>query len=240
MTTAPEAKAALIIPALDEEASLGATLDRVPRHLYRAIVVADNGSRDRTAEVARAHGASVVHEPERGYGAACLRALAALPEEVEAVVFMQADSSEDPGEAALLLAPLLEGRADLVIGSRTLGQADRGALRLHQTLGNRLAVWLIRWIYGFRYTDLGPYRAVRLDALRRLNLSDRNYGWTVEMQIKAVQRGLRVVEAPVSSRRRIAGREKVSGNPKASLLAGLKIIWKIFRLAVSGRSTVQG
>lgn len=233
MRDALQPRAALIIPALNEETCLGATLDRVPKALYRSIVVADNGSIDRTADVARARGAEVVHEPERGYGAACQRALAALPDQIEAVVFMQADSSEDPQEAALLLAPIYEGRADLVIGSRTLGQAEKGALRTHQALGNRLTTFLVRLIHGYRYTDLGPFRAIRLESLKRLQMQDRNYGWTVEMQIKAVKHGLRILEAPVSSHRRIAGEEKVSGNLKASVRAGIKILWTVLRLAIA-------
>src|SRR5437867_22623 len=155
----PMPRAALIIPALNEEPAIGQTLDRVPRDLYREIIVADNGSTDRTAEIARMHGATVVGQPERGYGAACLRAIEALPEAIDAVVFMDADASDEPAEAALLLEPIYRGRADLVIGSRTLGKAERGALAPHQILGNRLATWLIRVFYGHRYTDLGPFRA---------------------------------------------------------------------------------
>src|SRR6266481_3888001 len=131
-------RAALIVPALDEEPVIGRTLDQVPRGLYREIIVADNGSRDRTVEIARARGATVVSEPERGYGAACLRAIAALPPDVEAVVFMDADGSDDPAEAVLLLDPIYQGRADLVLGSRTLGRAEAGSLQPHQIFGNRL------------------------------------------------------------------------------------------------------
>ena len=222
-------RAALIIPALDEEPAIGQTLDRVPRDLYREIIVADNGSRDRTAEIARAHGATVVSEPERGYGAACLRAISALPGNVEAVVFMDADASDDPSEAVLLLEPIYEGRADLVIGSRTLGRAEKGALEPHQVLGNRLATGIIRAFYGHRYTDLGPFRAIRAEALQRLAMRDRNYGWTIEMQIKALRHKLRIVEVPVSYRRRV-GVSKISGNWRASFAAGAKIIWTAFRL----------
>jgi len=219
-------RAALIIPALNEEASLPAMLAGVPKNLYRAMIVTDNGSTDGTAEVARQAGATVVDEPQRGYGAACLRAVREVPEDVEAVVFMQADGSEDAAEAPLLLAPILEGRADLVIGSR------RGAaLRLHQRLGNALSLLLIRLLFGHRYTDLGPYRAIRMSCLRQLDMRDRNYGWTAEMQIKAVQRGLRVLEAAVSTRPRLGGRDKVSGSLKGSLLAGGKILWTILKLA---------
>jgi glycosyltransferase involved in cell wall biosynthesis len=222
-------RAALIIPALDEEPAIGQTLDRVPRDLYCAIIVADNGSRDRTAEIARAHGASVVCEPERGYGAACLRAISALHPNVEAVVFMDADASDDPAEAVMLLQPIYEGRADLVIGSRTLGQAEKGALEPHQVLGNRLATGIIRAFYGHRYTDLGPFRAIRAEALEKLDMRDRSYGWTIEMQIKALRHKLRVVEVPVSYRRRV-GVSKISGNWRASIAAGVKIIWTAFRL----------
>ena len=232
MKKADGARAALIIPALDEEPVIGLTLSRVPRDLYSAIIVADNGSRDRTAEVARAAGAIVVTEPERGYGAACLRAMAALPDGIEAVVFMDADSSDDPEEARLLLDLLYEGRADFVLGSRTLGRAEEGSLQPHQRFGNRLATFLIRLLYGHRYTDLGPFRAIRADALRRLDMRDRNYGWTIEMQIKALRHGLRVIEKPVSYRKRI-GVSKVSGNLGASVRAGIKILWTVFRLAIT-------
>jgi glycosyltransferase involved in cell wall biosynthesis len=225
-------RTALIIPALNEEPAIARTLDSVPRNLYREIIVADNGSRDRTAGIARAQGATVVSEPERGYGAACLRAIAALPADIEAIVFMDADLSDNPAEAALLLAPIFEGRADLVIGSRTLGKAEAGALEPHQKLGNALATWLIRVCFGHRYTDLGPFRAIRADALRKLDMRDRNYGWTIEMQIKALRHKLRVVEVPVSYRRRV-GVSKISGNWRASLAAGAKIIWTVFRLTLS-------
>jgi glycosyltransferase involved in cell wall biosynthesis len=225
-------RAVLIIPALNEEPAIGGTLDRVPPDLYQVIIVADNGSQDRTAEVARMRGATVVSEPERGYGAACLRAIRALPEGIDAVVFMDADASDDPAEAALLLEPICAGRADLVLGSRTLGRAEAGALAPHQILGNRLATWLIRALFGHRYTDLGPFRAIRADALRKLGMRDRNYGWTIEMQIKALRQGLRVLEVPVSYRRRV-GVSKISGNWRASLAAGAKIIWTVLRLWIS-------
>lgn len=239
MTRLPQARAALVIPALDEEAAIGVTLGRVPRELYRQIVVADNGSRDRTAAIARAAGATVVFEPERGYGAACLRALAALPEDTEAVVFMDADASDAPEEAARLLEPIYSGRADLVLGSRELGRAERGALLPHQRFGNWLATRLIRWLYGHAYTDLGPFRAISLPALRRLGMRDRNYGWTIEMQIRAIQHGLRILEVPVSYRPRI-GVSKVSGNLRASIRAGLKILWTVFRLSLAKPPSESG
>lgn len=223
---------ALIVPALNEEAVIGTMLSRLPPGLFDAVIVADNGSTDRTAELARVHGASVVREPERGYGAACLRAIAALPPDCEAVAFMQADASEDPREAEDLFAPLFDGRADLVIGSRTLGKAEPGALLPHQQFGNHVATTLIRWIYGHRYTDLGPFRAIRMDALRKLGMRDRNYGWTVEMQVRALQRGLKVMEVPVKYGKRVAGENKVSGNLAASVQAGWKILWTVARLSL--------
>lgn len=225
-------RAALIIPALNEEEAIGRTLDQVPRELYRAIIVCDNGSHDRTAAVARAHGAIVVCETERGYGAACLRALQALPDGIDAVVFMDADASDDPTEAALLVAPIYDGRADFVIGSRTLGTAEPGSLLPHQILGNRLATWMMRALFGHRYSDLGPFRAIRMDALRKIDMRDRNYGWTIEMQIKALRHHLRVIEVPVSYRRRI-GVSKISGNWRASAAAGCKIFWTVIRLSLS-------
>ena len=219
---------ALIVPALNEEPVIGQMLDAIPESMYRLIIVADNGSTDRTAEIARARGATVVHEPERGYGAACLRAIAALPPEIDTVVFMQADLSEDPAEAGRLL---LELQAyDLVLGSRTLGDADPGSLLPHQQFGNWVATTLIRLFYGHRYTDLGPFRAIRRDALNRLNMRDRNYGWTIEMQVRAIEDGLRIIEVPVRYRNRAAGINKVSGNAKASLMAGYKITVTVLKL----------
>lgn len=224
-------KPALIIPALNEEAVIGSTLRSVPPGVFHVVVVADNGSADRTGAIAKDGGAVVAVEPERGYGAACLAAMAALPEDADAVVFMQADGSEDPCEAGRLLSPIREGKADMVLGSRTLGEAEPGALEPHQRFGNWLAAALIRLVYGHRYTDLGPFRAIRRDALERLKMKDRGYGWTIEMQIRALQHGLRVLEVPVSYGIRRGGEGKISSNLKASVRAGVKIIWTVFRLA---------
>ena len=223
------ARVALLIPALNEEASIGHVLSNLPEGVFSQIVVVDNGSTDRTAEVARALGATVVREPRRGYGRACLAGLAALEANTDTVVFMDADSSDVPEEAGRLLEPIVSGSADLVIGSRVLGQAEPGALAPHQRFGNRLATSLVAWLYGFRYTDLGPFRAIRADRLRQLGMRDCDFGWTVEMQVRALRCGLRVVEVPVSYRRRI-GTSKISGNLRASLAAGWKIIATILRL----------
>jgi len=223
-------KAALIIPALNEEASIGRTLSSLPAGVYSEVLVVDNGSADATARIAAELGAKVVSEPARGYGAACLAGIAAASPDVQAFVFMDSDGSDRPDEAAILLEPIRRGEADLVIGSRELGRAEPGALSPHQRFGNQLAVRLVGVFFGYRYTDLGPFRAVSRDALRRLAMQDRDYGWTIEMQIKALRRGLRVQEAPVSYRRRAAGESKVSGNVVGSIAAGFKILWTVARL----------
>lgn len=219
----------LIIPALNEEASIGKVLDELPPGFFAQVLVADNGSTDGTAAVAEARGATVVREPRRGYGSACLAAIEKLDPAAEVVVFMDADASDVPAEAPLLVEPILAGRADLVIGSRVLGRAERGSLAPHQRFGNRLATGLLHRLYGFRYTDLGPFRAVRASSLRALHMRDRAFGWTVEMQARALRQRLCVMEVPVSYRRRI-GRSKISGNLRASLAAGCTILWTILRL----------
>lgn len=225
---------ALIIPALDEEDAIGALLARIDRRLVRDVIVGDNGSRDGTAAVARAGGAEVVHVAERGYGAACAGALTRLAHDVDVVVFMDADGSDDPDELGDLLGPIAAGQADLVIGSRALGTVEPGALTLQQRFGNWLATRLIRLLYGHRYTDLGPFRAIRRDLLDRIAMQDRRYGWTVEMQIRALQLGARVVEVPVRYRRRV-GRSKISGTVTGVMKAGWWILYTIFKYAAKGR-----
>ena len=229
------ARAALIIPALNEAECLPLLFDAIPADLFRWVIVADNGSTDGTGEVARARGAIVVREEERGYGAASLAAMRALPAEAEIVVWMQADLSEDPAQARELIEPIAAGEADLVIGSRTMGLAEPGALLTHQEFGNWLACSLMRVFWGHRYSDLGAFRAIRRSALEGLEMRDRNYGWTVEMQIKALQRGLRVREVPVRYGRRVAGENKVSGNLRASLRAGWVILGTVVRAGLLGR-----
>jgi glycosyltransferase involved in cell wall biosynthesis len=229
---------ALIIPALNEEPVIGRMLDSLPPGLFDVVIVADNGSTDRTGDVAVAHGAWVIREDERGYGAACLKAMAALPVEVGVVVFMQADLSEDADQARSLIQPILDGRADMVLGSRTMGVADSGALLTHQKFGNWLSTALIRLLYGHTYTDLGPFRAIRRDALERLDMRERNYGWTIEMQVKAVTQRLRVLEVPIRYHVRAAGENKVSGNLKASVIAGWRIITTVLRLRYGRRASM--
>lgn len=225
----PSARVALIIPALNEEQALGKLLDELPVNLFARVVVVDNGSTDATAGVARAAGAQVVPEPRRGYGSACLAGLAHLDAETDIVVFMDADRSDVPAEAERLLEPILKNEADLVIGSRARGGAERKSLTVLQRWGNRLAVALIRILYGFSYTDLGPFRAIRWESLQALEMQDPNYGWTAEMQVKALRRGLRVKEVPVSYRVRI-GKSKISGTVRGAVGAGVKILWTIARL----------
>lgn len=222
---------ALVIPALDEEQAIGALLSRVDRTLVDRIVVADNGSKDATAQRAAEHGALVVREPRRGYGSACLRALRET-QDIDLIVFMDADGSDDPDQIEPLLARLLDTGSDLVIGSRVLGQADRGALTPIQRYGNALACSLVRWFWGVEYTDLGPFRAIRREALERLEMSDPDFGWTIEMQVKAAQRRLRTCELPVRCHVRAAGRSKVSGTVSGVVRAGSRILGYVFEARV--------
>ena len=219
---------AVVIPALDEEQAIGKVLRDIPEGASQVVVV-DNGSRDRTAEVARGLGAEVVAEPRRGYGQACLTGIAQL-DRPDIVVFLAGDYSDYPEEMSELVAPLLTGEADLVIGSRTLGQREKGALLPQARFGNWLSTLLIRLLFGVSFTDLGPFRALRFDALQRLAMQDRDFGWTVEMQVKAARLGLRAVEVPVRYRRRI-GTSKITGTLSGTLRAGHKILWTIFRYA---------
>lgn len=218
-----------IIPALNEEEAIGKVVAAVPRWVD-TIVVVDNGSGDRTAARALAAGARVVVERERGYGAACLAGLAALPS-VEVVVFLDGDYSDYPEEMHTLVDPIVAGRADIVVGSRVLGGAEAGSLTPQQRFGNWLATRLVQAIWGVSYSDLGPFRAIRRSSLDELDMADRTYGWTVEMQIKAARHRLRASEVPVRYRRRI-GVSKISGTLKGTLLAGTKILSLIAREAV--------
>lgn len=230
-------KAALIIPALNEEAAIGAVLDEIPSERFCSVIVADNGSTDHTRREAATRGARVTVEPRRGYGSACLSAMQALPDDAEIVVFMDGDGSDDPADLDRLLEPIRDDRADFVVGSRVLARSPTNALHAHQRFGNWLATRLLWLLLGHRYTDLGPYRAIRVDCLRRLRMRDRGYGWTVEMQIRALRTGLRIAEVPVTHRPRLAGRSKVSGSVSGSLLAGCKILWTVASGAVRGRAS---
>lgn len=220
----------VVIPARDEALALPEVLPRLPPWLAE-VVVADNGSRDETATVAARLGARVVSEPRRGYGAACLAGIAALSPDVDTVLFMDADAADDPADIPALLAPLAAGEASLVIGSR-VAQALPGALTPQQRFGNALACALMRGIWGGRFTDLGPFRAIRREALAKLAMDDTTWGWTVEMQVRALRLGFPVAEVPVRYRPRI-GVSKISGTLVGSARAGMKILWVIAREAVA-------
>lgn len=214
-------RCALLIPARDEEAALPALFERLRGSgaVPDEIVVVDNGSRDATAKVARAAGATVVEEPRAGYGRACLRGIARLraaPPDV--LVFLDADDLRAPAQLQRLLAPLAAGRADLVIGERASSRG--GGVRRHARLGNALVLALQRGLYGTTVRDMGPFRAIRWEALERLSLDDPAYGWYVQMQVRAARLGLRVTGVPVEFERRTAGRSKVSGSLRASVAAG--------------------
>ncbi len=220
----------VVIPAFNEEDSLPLVLRDLPRPPVRRIVVADNNSTDSTAEVAQASGAAVVPAPRQGYGSACLAGLEFLrrngPPEI--VVFIDADYSDHPEELPRVVAPIVAGEAEMVIGSRVLGSRERGALLPQARAGNLVACLLMRLLYRHRYTDLGPFRAIRWSSLEKLRMEDPDFGWTAEMQVKALRHGLRVVEVPASYRKRV-GISKITGTLKGTVLAGYKILWTVFR-----------
>lgn len=222
----------VVIPALNEEQAITHVIDDIPGWVDR-IVVADNGSSDGTAEVAKAHGASVVHEHEQGYGAACLAGIAACPD-ADIIVFLDGDYSDHPQELKLLVDPIISSACEFVVGSRVNGNLERNALTPQQRFGNWLACKLMNGIWHSCYSDLGPFRAIDARALKRLAMRDRTYGWTVEMQIKAAILGLKAKEVPVSYRPRI-GVSKISGTLKGTILAGTKILALIGRYALLSR-----
>ncbi len=220
----------VIIPAFNEEKSIGKVIDDIPK-IVRHIIVCSNASTDRTAEVAQNQGAIVVHQPQRGYGNACLKGLdyiAALDTKPDIVVFLDGDYSDYPEELVEIIEPIIKSNYDLVIGSRALGTKEDGAMMPQQIFGNWLATWLIKLFFGYTFTDLGPFRAVTYAALLKMQMIDKNYGWTVEMQVKAAKLKLRCTEVPVRYRKRI-GQSKVSGTLKGTISAGYKIILTIFR-----------
>jgi hypothetical protein len=222
-------RVAVVIPARNEEVSLPLVLGAIPLDLVDEVVVVDNASTDRTAEVARARGVSVLVEPMPGYGAACLRGVEYLKaRQPDVVVFLDADFSDHPEELPRLLDPIARDGADLVIGSRVRGQRERGALLPQARAGNWLATRLLRLLYGGRFTDLGPFRSIRFGPLVDLGMADRGFGWTVEMQVKALQAGLRTAEVPVSYRRRV-GVSKITGTVSGTIRAGAGILWTLAR-----------
>ncbi len=221
----------VIIPAYNEEKSIVHVLRDIPKNHVRDIIVCNNSSTDRTAEVAAENGATVVNQPQRGYGNACLAGMAHVAKKAQKpdiIVFLDGDYSDHPEELSLLIAPITEGRAEMVIGSRALGAREFGSMTPQQVFGNWLATRMIRLFFGYTFTDLGPFRAIRYDSLLKIGMVDRNYGWTVEMQVKAAKLKMPCVEIPVTYRRRI-GVSKVSGTLKGTIMAGYKIILTIFR-----------
>jgi len=220
----------VIIPAYNEEKSLPKVLRDIPK-IVRNIVVANNNSTDRTGEFAEAEGAQVVFEPQKGYGKACLTAMDWIKQQdvqPDIVVFLDGDYSDYPEELMLLIQPIIANESDLVIGSRALGEREAGSMTLPQIFGNWLATNMMRYIQGAKFSDLGPFRAIRWAELLKLNMVDENFGWTIEMQIKAHKAGLRYIEIPVTYRKRI-GVSKVSGTVKGVFGAGYKIIFTIFK-----------
>jgi glycosyltransferase involved in cell wall biosynthesis len=221
-------KATIIIPAFNEEQSIGKVLDEIPMDQVKEVLVIDNGSSDRTSDIAASHGAAVYREPRKGYGNACLKGLANMSPDSQIVVILDGDHSDYPQDLNELLRPIQKDNADFVIGSRVLGSPAKGALHWNQRFGNTLACSLIRMLYRFRFTDMGPFRAMRRDCFEQLHMSDPNFGWNAEMQVKAVLAGLRIVEIPVRYRKRI-GKSKISGTVKGTILAGSKIIGTILK-----------
>jgi glycosyltransferase involved in cell wall biosynthesis len=216
-------RVAIIIPAFNEETTIADVVAGVPNNIAEQVIVVDNASTDATAELAQSAGARVVHEPNKGYGAACYAGFRAA-EEAEVVVFMDGDGVVNPAQIQSLLDPISSDEADLVLGSRTLGKRDPGALLIHARFGNWLAAQLMRWLYGLRVTDLGPFRAIRANVLREWDMQEMTYGWPTEMMVKSAKRGYRVVEIPVDYYRRAGGVSKISGTLRGTILAGYYII----------------
>jgi len=229
MHNAPNIK--VIIPAYNEEGSIALVVKALPKQLCNEIIVTDNNSNDNTTNAAKLAGATVLFEKKPGYGAACLKAIDYVRQTggCDIVVFIDGDFSDHPEEMEKIIAPIIAGDADMVIGSRIKALRERGSMAPQQVFGNWLAVTLIKLFMGRQYTDLGPFRAITWNALEKINMIDTNYGWTVEMQVKAIKHKLRYKEVPVRYRNRAAGYSKVSGSIKGSILAGYKIIKTIFK-----------
>ena len=217
----------VIIPVFNEESSIGRVLDDLPQEKLKEIIVVDNACTDNTAEVAQKHGARVVGETRRGYGSACLKGISEL-NGTDIIVFIDGDYSDYPEELEKLVEPIKTGEADFVLGSRMILPDSRAALLPQARYGNQLATYLIILFFGYRFTDLGPFRAIRYESLKQLSMVDIDFGWTVEMQIKAVKHGLRIKEIPVHYRKRI-GISKITGTISGTIRAGVKIIYTIFK-----------
>ncbi len=224
----------VIIPAYNEEKSIANVLKDIPRDMVEEVIVCNNASTDTTKAVALANGATVVDQPLKGYGNACLKGIdhikaKPIEQQPDVVVFLDGDYSDHPEELPKLIQPILEDHMDIVIGSRALGKMEKGAMMPQQIFGNWLATTLIKFFYNYEFTDLGPFRAITWKKLLEIDMQDRDFGWTVEMQVKAAKYKLKCIEIPVTYRKRI-GVSKVSGTIRGTILAGHKIIWTIFKL----------
>lgn len=220
-------KVSILIPAFNEEDSIVRVIGSIPRDIIDDVIVIDNNSTDRTAQEAAKAGARVIKEDFKGYGAACIKGLQDIVD-TDIVVILDADYSDYPEQVIRLVTPIAEDEADFVIGSRILGRREKGALAPQAYWGNKLAVFLIRLLYNYSFTDMGPFRAIRYDSLKKLDMKDRDFGWNAEMQVKAVKKKLRIKEVPVDYRRRI-GASKISGTFSGTLKAGYKIISTVLK-----------
>ncbi len=222
----------VIIPAFNEQNAVGMVIDEIPKDLVAEMIVVDNGSTDDTFRQAESRGATALREEKRGYGNACLCGMQYVANQKDnlpdIIVFLDGDHSDYPDEMKDIVQPIIDGSADLVIGSRALGNKEQGSMTPQQVFGNWLATTLLRWFYGVQFTDLGPFRAIRYESLLKIDMQDKTYGWTVEMQLKAAKLGMKTTEVPVNYRQRI-GVSKVSGTVKGTFGAGYKILWTIFR-----------
>jgi glycosyltransferase involved in cell wall biosynthesis len=224
----------VIIPAYNEEKSIGHVVNDIPKGLVREIIVVNNASKDRTAEVAKQSGATVIDQPQPGYGNACLKGIEYVAsklknEQPNIIVFVDGDYSDYPQEMYALVESILRDDVDMVIGSRALGDLESGSMQPQQIFGNWLATSLIKLFYNYHFTDLGPFRAIKWSKLLEMEMVDRDFGWTVEMQVKAAKMKFKCIEVPVSYRKRI-GVSKISGTIRGTVLAGHKILWTIFKL----------
>ena len=224
-------KIKVIIPAFNEENGVGQVIRDIPKALVEEVIVVNNASTDKTEQIAAEAGATVLREPVKGYGRACLTGLSYVnsqPEKPDIIVFIDADYSDHPEEMPALITPITEDNMDIVIGSRALGKREKGSMTVPQIFGNWLATSLLKLFYGIRFTDLGPFRAIKYSSLLALDMVDQNYGWTVEMQLKAAKQKMNCTEVPVNYRQRI-GFSKISGTVKGTVMAGYKIIWTILK-----------
>jgi len=228
-------KVSVIIPALDEEETIADVVRGIPPTTANEVIVVDNGSDDFTAAHASGAGARVITESRRGYGRACAAGLRALSPNCEIVVFLDGDGSDCPELMDRLVEPIREGRYDFVIGSRTRGRREHGSLNLQQILAGQAVGLLLRILYGVRYTDMCPFRAIRRVALESLAMREQTYGWNLEMQMRAARAGLRILEVPVNHRRRAGGESKVSGTLRGTFVAGARILATLFRVAIESR-----